>query len=264
MTDELREEAAEKVRKWTLEGYNVSVLSDFLAHGTDEELEDLLEDYRARLVRLKRAEKTIKREDVVLLSSMNTSVYNMVRDINKLMKDPEKVAEVEIAVSKLLKQVGEQQIGGRMRGLIDGITEEIADDEGRAEKVREIFVVYNDGRLLYHMSLLKGRKGIDTDILSGMLTAVQDFVKHCIQYDSGGGFKKLEYGQLKIVVESGKYLYTAYITSGAIDKDTSKKLKGVVDRIENRFEDVLAFWDGDINSIKGIGRIVKDSVHGNH
>lgn len=263
MTDGLREEAAEKVKKWTLAGYNVSVLSDFLADGNDEELEELLEDYTARIVRLKRAEKTVKREDIVLLSSMDTGVYNTVRDINKLMKDPEKVAEVEIAVSRLLKQVGERQIGSRMRGLIDGITEEIADDVGRAEKVSEIFVVYNDGRLLYHMSLLKGRKGIDTDILSGMLTAVQDFVRHCLQYDSGS-FKKLEYGQLKIVVESGKYIYVAYITSGAIDKDTGKRLRGVVDRIESRFEDVLAFWDGDINSIRGIGRIVKDSVQGDH
>ena len=133
---DIKEEAREKVRKWTMEGYDVSVLSDFVREGSEDDIEELLDDYTARILRLKRVAETLNREDIVLLSSMDTSIYNRVRSIRQMMRDPEKMMEVEEQMSKLLTEMSERQLGSKMRGLIDGISEEVAQDEGRGERIR--------------------------------------------------------------------------------------------------------------------------------
>jgi len=191
---------------------------------------------------------------------MDTGIFNEVREIRKIVRDPGRVGEAEAAVAKLMRSVHERKLGTRMSGLIDGLSAHMAGDAGRGERVSEIFVVYSDGRLLHHLSM-EGDRSIDTDILSGMLTAIQDFVGHCLQYETGS-FKKLEYGNLKVVVEQGKSIYIAYITSGAVTKDISKTLQAIVSKVEARYGEVLRVWDGDVSSLKGIGSIVKAASKG--
>ncbi|KYK29841.1 MAG: hypothetical protein AYK23_04910 [Candidatus Proteinoplasmatales archaeon SG8-5] len=120
----------------------------------------------------------------------------------------------------------------------------------------EIFLISNVGLLIANVST-SDEEGIDEDILSSMLTAVQDFVKDSFGGigDDGeaskGGLGKLEYKDTKILIEHGELVYIAAVTSGEEHPDMRKDLRKQVSQIEEMYFDILADWDGDLDKLSG-------------
>jgi hypothetical protein len=129
--------------------------------------------------------------------------------------------------------------------------------------VEEVFLVDNAGVLLVHLSQWES-KAIDAKLVSGMLTAVQEFVKDSFRgSDNGpqikmdeGALGKLEYGDFQIVIERGTYSFLSAVISGNDNKRLRKRMKDVVDEFETKYSKVLADWDGDMARFDGAERIV--------
>jgi tetratricopeptide (TPR) repeat protein len=123
-------------------------------------------------------------------------------------------------------------------------------------KFSELFLISNVGLLIANVSS-SAEEGIDEDILSSMLTAVQDFVKDSFGgiADEGearkGGLGKLEYKNTKILIEHGDLVYLAAVTLGEEHPDMRKDLRKHVSRIEELYFDILADWDGDLDKLSG-------------
>jgi hypothetical protein len=129
--------------------------------------------------------------------------------------------------------------------------------------VEEVFLVDNAGVLLVHISQWES-KAIDAKLVSGMLTAVQEFVKDSFRgSDNGpqikmdeGALGKLEYGDFQIVIERGTYTFLSAVISGNDNKRLRKRMKNVVDEFETKYSKVLVDWDGDMARFDGAERIV--------
>jgi len=124
----------------------------------------------------------------------------------------------------------------------------------------EIFLISKIGLLISHVSRSK-EEGLDEDILGSMLTAVQDFVKDSFG-DGGaeaqkGGLGKLEYMNTKIFIEHGDLVYLAVVTSGEEHPDMKREIKRCLVDIESKYYDILADWDGDIDSLSGTTEILR-------
>ncbi|OGS48578.1 MAG: hypothetical protein A3K68_05510 [Euryarchaeota archaeon RBG_16_68_13] len=129
--------------------------------------------------------------------------------------------------------------------------------------IEEVFLVYRDGVLIYHLSRSLVQEK-DEDVLSGMLTAVQEFVRDAFRYGEHRELHQLDFGDYRILIERGKTVYLAIVYSGKESTLVRRKVRGVLDNIEMAYADVLAGWDGDMDKMAGARDMIRDDLfHGN-
>ena len=123
-------------------------------------------------------------------------------------------------------------------------------------KIEEAFVIYNDGRLIKHISA-HPTESADKEIIASMLTAVQDFVKDSLKKKDGEFLGKLEFGKkTKILIERGNKTYLAIVLSGHDPESLRADLRKMVKQVEDKYSEPLEKWDGDISAFDGIDETV--------
>ncbi len=115
--------------------------------------------------------------------------------------------------------------------------------------IEDLFLLYNDGRLIrHHTRRLKPH--MDSDILTGMLSAIQDFVRQTIATDDDSTLEQIHVGRNKIFLRRGRYLSIAAMVDGEDVEGISGQLQRFVTEVERDHEGVLKDWQGDIASLK--------------
>lgn len=123
--------------------------------------------------------------------------------------------------------------------------------------IEDIFIVSNSGMLLAHRSK-EIRPDMDDDILSSMLTAVQDFVKDSFKDKSKFGLKRLDFGESVIHIKRGKHIYMAVLLSGKEPTDLDESLGRQVSKLETKYAEILEDWDGDMDALRGMKDMLDD------
>ena len=127
----------------------------------------------------------------------------------------------------------------------------------RRPQIEEVFLVYRDGLLLYHLSRsLSADK--DEDVLSGMLTAVQEFVRDAFVYGEHRELHQLDFGDYRIMIERGKNLYLAVVYSGKGASTIRRRVRSILDHIETAYGGVLENWDGDMDKVAGARDLIRE------
>ena len=111
-------------------------------------------------------------------------------------------------------------------------------------RVEEVFLIDNrTGILLQHVAAA-GAHGNDPDLISGMLTAIQDFVKESF----GGKREELEsirVGELTVWVERGDMASLAAAIRGNAPIGLRDIFRDAIDSIHLEFAEPLSTFDGD-------------------
>ena len=111
-------------------------------------------------------------------------------------------------------------------------------------KVEELYLIYRDGRLVKNLSDVEVKT--DSDIMSGMLTAINDFVQD--SFNTEGDLGSIDYGNNKIILQRGTNSYLAAVIYGEVDKFFKGKLINAVRNIEN-VNPTMGNWNGDSETI---------------
>lgn len=127
--------------------------------------------------------------------------------------------------------------------------------EGRIA-VDETFVIYKDGRLISHTTR-RLKPGMDDQVLGSMFVAIQDFVKDSFKDLTSFTLRRLDFGEKSIVIEKGDHVYVAAVLHGAASHKVASRMEKIADAIEERFEEELEEWDGDLDKLRGVNDIVK-------
>lgn len=122
--------------------------------------------------------------------------------------------------------------------------------------VDEVFVIYEDGCLIAH-DTRRLKPGMDDDVLSSMLIAIQDFVKTTFKDENTTALKRLDFGEKKILVEKGEKVYLAAVLHGKYDAKITQKMLRILNEIQRDYGSVFAQWDGDLEKVRG----VRDKAH---
>jgi len=117
--------------------------------------------------------------------------------------------------------------------------------------VDEVFVIYEDGRLIAHQTR-RLKPGMDDDILSSMLVAIQSFVKDSFKDESATHLQRLDFGDKKILVEKGANVFLAVVLHGERTGKVPDKMKEVIAEMEKTYGANLVAWDGDLEGVRGI------------
>ncbi len=112
-------------------------------------------------------------------------------------------------------------------------------------RVEQVFLIHREtGLLLQHVSA--GGAGVqDTDMISGMLTAIRDFVHDSFGGAEADGLHAFQVGQLNVWVEQGPHA----IVAGVIRGNPPRELRGVfteaIEKIHHDQAHALAEFQGD-------------------
>ena len=72
----------------------------------------------------------------------------------------------------------------------------------------------------------------------------------------------MDFGDYRILIERGKYVFVAVVYSGRESAAIHRKVRSVIDRVETEFADALVNWDGDMEEVMGARDLVRDTLLG--
>ena len=98
-------------------------------------------------------------------------------------------------------------------------------------------------------SLMDEEAKVDEDIMSSMLTAINDFVKDSFQ--TTGNLGSIDYGENQIILERGKHTMLASVVYGEANRDLRSRMSRALTKIEDEFKSDIKDWNGDVDSLSG-------------
>lgn len=145
-------------------------------------------------------------------------------------------------------------------------------EEQEVKRFVELFAVNSAGMLVAQAS--SEDEGLDADIFAGMLSAVQDFVRDSLEPKGKekASIGRLEYGDMKILMEHGDILFLTAVFRGSEHPDMKGAIRRTLREIEEKNRDTLENWSGkmdelepvheDIGKLADVGFLVRRDLTG--
>lgn len=121
--------------------------------------------------------------------------------------------------------------------------------------IDEVFFLYRSGELIKHYTR-RIKPDVDSDVLSGMLVAVQDFVSDSFRFKKGE-LNRLKFGECQIMIVQSEHVILAAITAGPEPRRLESQLRDVCMEVERRFADKLEKWSGLPEDFGGADEIIQ-------
>ena len=128
--------------------------------------------------------------------------------------------------------------------------------------IDEVFLIYKDGRLIKHFTR-RIKPDVDQDILSSMLTAVQDFIRDSFRGESGD-LNHMQFGRFQILMGNGRFITVAAVLMGDEIEPFRPQIIKAIDQMEADYEIILRDWDGDVEQLNVLGRYIMDLIEGRY
>lgn len=114
-----------------------------------------------------------------------------------------------------------------------------------AYRVEQVFLIHREtGLVLQHLTA-EAVVSQDADMVSGMLTALQDFMRDSFQGDAGESLETMQYGELTLWIEQGSQAVLAGLIRGVAPQQVRNVFKDALDAIHVEFGQELARFEGD-------------------
>jgi len=118
-------------------------------------------------------------------------------------------------------------------------------------RVEQVFLIERaSGLLLQHVTAGSGEVR-DADMVSGMLTAIRDFVKDSFSVTDTEGLEGLKVGELSVWIEQGPRAILAAVLRGTAPRTFRTTLQTALERIHLEFADELEQFSGDTARFEG-------------
>jgi len=112
-------------------------------------------------------------------------------------------------------------------------------------QVEQVFLIHREtGLLLQHVVSPKAISK-DPDMVSGMLTAIQDFVHDSFSTDENAGLNSLRLGELTVLIEQGSHAVVAAVVRGNPPAQVRGDLAAALDKVQTLMLTELKQFAGD-------------------
>lgn len=128
--------------------------------------------------------------------------------------------------------------------------------------IDELFLMSDSGKLIKHYTR-RLKPDVDQDILSGMLVAVQNFVKDTFKGEAGQ-LDELTFGEFKILIARGRYTMIASVVKGPDPAKLKGQLLRCVNEMEKRQKAVVKDWDGDSLNVQKVDPYLRGLIAGKY
>ncbi len=128
--------------------------------------------------------------------------------------------------------------------------------------IEDVFLLHRSGLLLKHYTR-RLRPNMDSDVLSGMLVAVQEFIKDSFRGE-GGALDEIRFGEMRIKVLEGRWTIIAALLRGEATEAHKRQMQSALRDLEARYQDLLIDWDGTMDRIPEVDRIMQRLIDGGY
>ena len=126
--------------------------------------------------------------------------------------------------------------------------------------IEDVFLLnHRDGILIKHETR-RLRPDVDTDILTGMLTAVQQFVKDALRGDDYADLNEMTVGHMHILIGRGKWLVLAARIEGDGSEPWTMQIERCIKDMEDHHWDQIEDWDGDMTLARVLTPYIKKLI----
>ena len=113
-------------------------------------------------------------------------------------------------------------------------------------RIDQVFMIHREtGLLIAHASNTEKGARVDQELISGMLTAIRDFVSTAFHEGEPRELSEIQYGDGKILLEKMHHFYLAVVISGHEPLGFVDRLGRFARHLHNRFYVQLRQFDGD-------------------
>lgn len=127
-------------------------------------------------------------------------------------------------------------------------------------RVEQVFLIHKDtGILLRHVSAQAEQTG-DAEMVSGMLTAIQDFVQDSFQNTEDATLDSLKVRDLSVWLEYSREAILAVVIRGSAPLAVREVLTDAIDRVSFNYETELAQFAGETEHFEPSGIILEDCL----
>jgi len=130
--------------------------------------------------------------------------------------------------------------------------------------IEDLFLLYHRDGLLIKHETRRLRPDVDMDILSGMLTAVQAFVKDALRGDDSAELNEMTVGQMHIIIGRGKWLVLAARIEGDGTETWTGQIERCIKDMEDHHWDQLEDWDGEMGIARVLAPYLKKLIQGGY
>lgn len=114
-------------------------------------------------------------------------------------------------------------------------------------RVEQVFLIHKETGLLLAHVVAPAVQSQDADVVSGMLSAIRDFVHDSFESPAGDELQTLRVGDLNIAVEQGPQATVAAIVRGTPPVRFRGRLQEVLEDVHTRQAQALKEFDGDVS-----------------
>jgi hypothetical protein len=124
--------------------------------------------------------------------------------------------------------------------------------------IEDVFLIARDGRLIHH-DARRLKPEMDQDLMSGMFTAIQEFISQSFRSADGSRsvIKEIKYQDNKILLEQGQMIYLAVVTDTIDTSNIQDRMSRIVRLIETKCAGELQHWDGNVDSVIEAKRLAR-------
>ena len=128
----------------------------------------------------------------------------------------------------------------------------------RRARLEELYLMHDSGMLIRHWAR-DGRNGHDSDIMSGMLIVLQEFIRDTWKTHHGedAPLEQLRFGSQRVLLARGTHSVLAAVVRGRYVNGLPKRLSVAVEEFEQANADRLADWNGNVDVFPRVDQIAQ-------
>ena len=119
-------------------------------------------------------------------------------------------------------------------------------------RVEQVFLIHKETGLPIGHAVATAVAMQDPSLVSGMLSALQDFVRDSFQTQQGQGINRMNVGDLDVWIEDGPYAIIACVIRGVAPRELRDRMAEVLENIHREYSAQLNGFDGDTASFSKV------------
>ena len=149
-----------------------------------------------------------------------------------------------------------RQAGARLRGVS---ASELTLRESFDFSIEEMFLIQHESGLLLAHHSRSSEVDDDSDLIGGMLTAIRDFARDSFgDGDDNQELSEIEFGDERIIIQSGQYVYVAAVIKGIESTGFHARLQELVSELHINHKVELRDYSGDPATLPALPPILSN------
>ncbi|MDR1658530.1 MAG: OmpA family protein [Deltaproteobacteria bacterium] len=127
--------------------------------------------------------------------------------------------------------------------------------------VEEIYLIHAASGLVLDHLVYEGGETRDADLVAGMFTAIQDFIKDSFSFGQGDNLDNLRFGERTIYLRRADQVYLACVVRGNPPNSLTQDLQEALELMVVDCADALDNFSGDVEPFKKARRFFEDFLN---